>query len=416
MESIFNGAGIFAALSAPLMFVGLWVSGAAGGYIRRTAIFLTVVLPLAFMITAIFVYHGDPQFDFNVNYRAALELYGHQADPYAVPAAYSFPFPTFYIYWVIGSALSPLLAWYAWWVVNGIIWVICAMLLWRNMRRATNALVHDMRLYLCVGIPAIVVLWQGQTALLILLGLVVLHHALTIPRRINILVGGIGLAGAALIKPQLALVGLGMVIWVVLNWRTQPTRGEPRAASHFALSVVIAAAFIALMLLLATLVLPGGVTFDTYQGFITHALPQVARASDKLGIGSPAFVAGTIANGLGVTDRNSDVVANFVSLGMVGFAAYWTWQQRHQTVMLIAAGWGVWAMVIPRVAWTWYGAWCLPFLLMTATGDRRRMAVLVIIMGTLSLQFNSQIIAFATIIGLIALLWTHHETPREAQI
>src|SRR5207253_3176998 len=123
--------------------------------------------------------------------------------------------------------------------------------------------------------------WQGQTALLILIGLVGLHLVLT--EKAPWLVGALGLAWATLIKPQLALVGLGIALWGVLAWRA-----HRREDARLAIRIVIAAVLMALALILLTLALPGGVTIDTYRQFVVTALPQVARPADALVIGSPA--------------------------------------------------------------------------------------------------------------------------------
>ncbi|HVO42872.1 MAG TPA: hypothetical protein VMT34_09620 [Aggregatilineales bacterium] len=405
MESFVNGAGALAALAAPLMLAGLVASGAAaaiGSLLRRSAILLAILLPAAFMIAVIVFYHGDPQFDFNVNYRAAAALYLDGSDPYTVHAAYSFPIPTFYLYWLFSRALSPLAAWYAWWIVNAVIWAGCALLLWRSLPPAADPIARAMGLYVCAAIPGITVLWQGQTALLILAGLVAVHYGLRSPGRTNLLIGAAGLAWAALIKPQLVLVGLGIAIWAALRWGATPDR---RAEALHAIRLLTGAVAIAVAAVLVTLVLPGGVTLETYRAFLGEALPQVARPSDGLVIGSPAFAAAAIANVLGASDRAADAISTVVTVAMVGAGAFWTWRHRHEAAISIAAGWGVWAMVIPRVAWTWYAAWCLPFFLLTVNGDRRRDALLVIILALLALQPGMMIVAVGTILALIYLLW-----------
>jgi hypothetical protein len=68
-------------------------------------------------------------------------------------------------------------------------------------------------------------------------------------------------------------------------------------------------------------------------------------------------------------------------------------------------------MVIPRVAWTWYAAWCLPFLLLVVTADRRRMTLLVIILALFSLQPGILIVAAGAILGLLYLLWIWRGEP-----
>jgi hypothetical protein len=403
MNSLLNGAGALTTLAAPIMLLGLAFRGPIAQTLRRIAMLVAIGIPTLFLIGAIAFYRGDPQFDFYVNYQAAIQLYGANGDPYTVHAAYSFPFPTFYLYWLLGGLHDPLRAWYLWWAVNGVLWAICAILLLRTIPPARTPLLRDLRWFVCAAIPAMVVLWQGQTAIFILVGLVALHYALTYPSRFSLIIGSAGLAFAALIKPQLALVGLGLLIWSAAIAVREPDR-RPEVIRVVLLS--ISAAGIAGLAIALTLLLPGGVNFDTYKAFINEALPQVARASDGLVIGSPAFVASVIANGLGASNAISDLVSTIVTVIMLAVAAWWGWQHRHQGAVNAAAGWGVWAMVIPRVAWTWYAAWCLPFFLLRLRSDRVTAPLTVILLGLLSLQLSSLIIACGTILGLIYLLWT----------
>ncbi len=86
----------------------------------------------------------------------------------------------------------------------------------------------------------------------------------------------------------------------------------------------------------------------------------------------------------------------------------------------IAAGWGVWAMVAPRVTWMWYAAWCLPFFLLAireTTGQRAirsapRLALCVLALALVNLQLNSLAAACGTILLLLALLWTSFRQPQ----
>src|SRR5438045_899389 len=107
------------------MLMGLLIpNDSLASRIRRFAIFLSLVLPILFMALMASVALTHPVgvfFDFAVNRDAANLLYGQNGDPYSIPAVYSFPFPTFLFYWVLGGfgVLSTPQAWIAWWVVNG---------------------------------------------------------------------------------------------------------------------------------------------------------------------------------------------------------------------------------------------------------------------------------------------------------
>src|SRR5262249_27293636 len=142
-----------------------------------------------------------------------------------------------------------------------------------------------------------------------------------------------------------------------------------------------------------TIVLPGGVTLDTYQRFVSDALPKVARSGDSIEvIGSPAFVVAVIATRLGASDHVVDTLSTITTLIVLAIAAIWTLRRTNRPLTEIAAGWGVWAMVAPRVTWTWYATWCLPlFLLATweSVRTRSRLILFVVVLGLLNLQLVS---------------------------
>ena len=402
IEIFLNGAGVFVAVSALPMLVGLLLrEGAVSALLRRVAILLAVLIPVVFLALYLALPGtGHAQFDFSTNDQAARLLYGSGGNPYSIHAAYSFPFPTFYLYWLNSGfgTLSESAAWTISWFGNGAIWLVCVLVLWRTLPSIGSARGRDVRYYAAAAIPAMTTIWQGQTALLILAGLVALHQALMEPaRRLTWIAGGVGLAWATLIKPQLALVGFGLLVYGLLLRTSKTPENDSRLIWILGASVAAATAMIGL-----TLILPGGVTLDTYRRFVSEALPQVARPDADLIIGSPAYVAGSL-----VPD-SVDLVANGVTILMVALAVYWTFRRRDCPPTEIAAGWGVWAMVAPRVAWTWYAAWCLPFFLLALQSrpSRERTILFVLALALLNWQIGILAVAFATILLLIGLLWT----------
>src|SRR5258708_33008820 len=114
-------------------------------------------------------------FDFSVNYNAAQNLYQHGTSPYTIPGAYSFPFPTFYLYWLasIFGRASETSAWVVWWLANAALWLLCSAVLWRSITPPTSPRMRDALIYAAGAIPSVTTIWQGQTAMLILIGLVV---------------------------------------------------------------------------------------------------------------------------------------------------------------------------------------------------------------------------------------------------
>src|SRR5258708_25834829 len=157
------------------MLIGLLLrEGRLASWLRGIAFWLALVLPAIFMLLAAIYLSQSSNvfFDFSVNYDAAQALYAHGANPYSVQAAYSFPFPTFYLYWLASGfgALSKPTAWIVWWIANAAIWAGCALLLWRTLPRVTSARGRDMLRYGFVAISAVATLWQQQTALMILAG------------------------------------------------------------------------------------------------------------------------------------------------------------------------------------------------------------------------------------------------------
>jgi hypothetical protein len=246
----------------------------------------------------------------------------------------------------------------------------------------------------------------------ILIGLAALHAAAARPDNRRLVIGGIGLAWAILVKPQMALIGLGIAVWAFLRRNAEARR---------AVWLLASATAAALALIALTILLPGGVTLDTYSRFVSEALPQVARPADRLVIGSPAFVAGAVALDLGASDSTADLIANGVTLLVVVLAAIWTARRAGRPLVEVAAGWGVWAMVAPRVAWMWYAVWCLPFFLLTIQETLRRprprsgwrLALIVTALALVNLQISSLALAFGTVLVLIGLLWTSFKPDLE---
>ena len=411
MENVLNGAGVLVAISALPMLAGLLLrEGTLAIWLRRLALLLALFLPTIFMVGAAFYLapSSNVPFDFSVNYDAAQALYAHGANPYSVQAAYSFPFPTFHFYWLASAfgTLSKSATWIVWWIANAAIWLGCVLLMWRTLPRVISVRGRDCLRYVCAAIPAVTTLWQGQTALLILAGSVALHFALLAANsRLMWIVGGTGLAWATLIKPQLALVGAGIVLWTLFVNRTKRWN-EVRSV----LWIIGSAVGIGILLIGLTIILPDGVTVDTYQRFVSEALPKVARPGDSIEvIGSPSFVAAVIATRFGASDSIADTLSTIVTLTVLAFAAFWTMRRTNRPLTEIAAGWGVWAMVAPRVTWTWYAAWCLPFFLLAtweSVPTRSRLILFVIVLALLNLQLASIPAEAVTILLLIALVWT----------
>jgi hypothetical protein len=430
LSDVLNGAGPFAAVGALPMLLSLFLrEGSMARTLRRMAIFLAVALPTTFMVLVGLSYLSQPGkvfFDFTVNYDAAQFLYAQNDDPYAVHAAYSFPFPTFYLYWLgsLFGRFSQSVAWIVWWFINVFLWVTCAVLLWRILPPAGSQRRREILLYVTVAIPAVVTLWQGQTALFVLLGLVALQlAAVRESAHRDWIIGGIGLAFAALIKPQSALVGIGIVIWAIVAYRE-----NRRIVAQKAAWIIGSAVTVALLLITLTLILPGGVSLDTYQRFVSEVLPQIARPEDNITvIGSPSFIAALLALKANASSTAANLIGTFVTLIMLIVAIFWTIQRRHHSLAEITAGWAVWAMVALRITWTWYAAWCLPFFLLASheavqNQQSLRLALFVLLLALLNMQISNTLIAFLTISLLITLLWTSfherktHETLRKEQL
>ena len=89
-------------------------------------------------------------------------------------------------------------------------------------------------------------------------------------------------------------------------------------------------------------------------------------------------------------------------------AIVWTYQRRQRPLHEIAAGWGAWAVLAPRIAFGWYAVWCLPFFLLSLqeSKSKTRVAIIVITLALLNFQTGILIISFATLLLFGALVWT----------
>src|SRR5258707_1132143 len=207
----------------------------------------------------------------------------------------------------------------------------------------------------------------------------------------------------------------GIAVWALLQARNGQREKAKQSFMILAVSVIVAG-----LLIGATLILTGGVTLDTYRQFLSQALPQVAQAGDPLAVnGSPAFAAAAFVLQMGGAATTSDIAADGITLLVLVGAVIWTWRRADRPLTEIAAGWGVWAMIAPRVTWTWYAAWCLPFFLLAveeslpARNSKMRLMLFIVTLGLLNLHVEQALVAVRTIVLLIALLWTSFLTRND---
>jgi hypothetical protein len=290
-------------------------------------------------------------------------------------------------------------------MVNAAVWVMCTAVLWRsiNVRLPDLPRVQrDLLRFAVVIIPAVATIWQGQTALFVLAGLTALHLALQPDAPpLTRWLGSAGLAVATLIKPQIGLVGAGLFLLALLRWRPD------RTISLRIVAILLVAALIAAALTVLTLVLPGGVTIDTYREFFSVTLGRVASTAEVLVIGSPAYAVGAFVYAQTGSASLSSASSTMVTLLVLALAAWWTVRRQSASPAIIAAGCGVWAMVAPRVAWTWYATWCLPFFLLALNRplSKWRQVAFVVLLTLLAAQPMDWPLAIAAIALLMVLLW-----------
>jgi hypothetical protein len=341
-------------------------------------------------------------YDIRTNWEAAVRLYAGDGAVYSVPGSYSFPFPTYWLYWLAtglgawGAAgvfvAFSLLASCAW----GMAWVRLWPAIKTLLARAEEQQALILLTLLCV--PAAQAIGQGQTATFALLGLVVFGWSLSQPGMIMQALGGLALALAIGIKPQLAFIGVAMLAG---------RAGYSQSRHRLAMLALVGLAWLALPLLL-----PGGVDGSHYRLFLSEILPNLTPPTDEFKVhSSPAFVLSVLLLRLGVSEGLASLAATGLTLALLAAFLWRAWVQQwllYERVMLAA----VWAIYAPQQSWNFYLAWGLPAILLILSDIVQRQSWgrwrwLLLGLGLTNIQVAGTPLAALAMSIIAYLVWTY---------
>lgn len=401
-----NYVGPWYALVALLGLLALMLPPRLNRWLLTLGIVLGVAAFPALMLFYYGYFHGQAEFplfyDIKTNWQAALRLYEGDGAVYAVEGSYSFPFPTYWLYWAATG--------FGAWAESGLfagftMLATCALGialwgLWPELTRI-DARYPDYRRWLWLAVltvPTAQAIGQGQTATVVLACLVIFGSVLRHPSQFVQVMGGVMLAFAICIKPQLALIPLGLLIG-----------REGFAKGKYALAGVIAGGLFWVGL---TLLLPNGVEWSHYREFLQEVLPNLTPPTSEFKVhGSPVFLVSVLMVRSGVSEAVVSTTSMLLTGALVIAFLWRAWQQGwspYQRTMF----WAVWAIVAPQQSWNFYMAWGLPaVVLLLEDGFQRgawgRLRLLFIALMLVNIQVDGTPLSVVTISIFAYLIWTY---------
>ena len=390
--------------------------------LQKLALVLAVFAPPAMLGFYYFFFAGDADFplfyDLETNFRAALELYDGGGDVYSVPGAVSFPAPTFWLYWLATGfgAFGAAGVFITFSLMAALCWIAAFFLLRDDLRHMLAQFSTPMQaqqfLFILLAIPGTQSVGQGQTATMVLLGVVITWLALNNPRRMAHLLGGMALGAAATIKPQVALAGIGLLTVAVIDADERPRAG----------GTLLGAVLGGLAVMALAVILPEGVTFDHIREFFREVLPSLAPPTEEFKVhGSLAFLASVLMTRAGVAEGPADALSTAITLVIVAAFIWKTvrWRADGMPLREVFAMWLAVAVFAPELTWNFYVAWTLPtFALLASDALRRenprgRLALILVTLLLVNIQVADTPIAVIGLTLLMALVWTYRPSPAQ---
>ena len=281
--------------------------------------------------------------DFLINLTAARELYGFDRLPYGIQQAFnlpnasiSFPFPTYWIYWFASGFghLDDLLSGCLFTAIN----LIATMLLiCRSFRLAGMRVAQAEMFWILLFLsPVWGTILIGQTPTLAAACIVVGWLHLRSDSKGSLLLGVVLVSLGLLIKPNFAPVLFGLFL----------ERGNSSNPRKPLLVFGLIGASLG-VILAGTLLVPGGVTLETYQAFREIALPKVLS---KVGAPNNLSLIGSLVRNLSLPVKPGFLAGGLGTL-LVGFGL---WKKKD---------WRYWflvPLVVSPITWSPYLALALP--------------------------------------------------------
>lgn len=243
-------------------------------------------------------------------------------------------------------------------------WIITSILVLRtryfaSLRRAPFLIFSTL---LVINNPALSAgIAYGNTS--VIAALLVNLYFLSLTQQWHRLIPALFLGLAIFIKPQLAVIGLGIL--VALVHRT--IRERKLNLENF--KFVVALGVVSICIFVVPLLVPGGMNMDTYTQFFTKTLPSLTNPAEQpkntlFGFhsldASPIALVLTILLGFGVSSSAYAALALLTGAVLLGLwiflSVYW---KIDQAIFENSIFWALLSVFISSITWAHYAGWLI---------------------------------------------------------
>lgn len=326
------------------------------------------------------LFAADVPGDFSMNFRGALEIYGKLASPYSISGSVSFPFPTYIIYWFssLAGRLTISQSFSLFVIANSLIWLSVAALLWKHYKVGEFD-PHSRLLFVLLFLNSSAFdafAGTGQTTVFVSLALAIMLVSFSKAGLRWFLLGGAAAGTAALIKPQVSIVLVGLVVILFHQiWKREQI-------NHLVASLAGAVAAFA-SLIGISLLFPSGLKLQTYSEFFTSVLPSLSdpgasRVWSTFGImrGNASPIALIVSGLSGVFGVNPSRLSSIATIaGLLAFSIL-TFRTSRSRLELAILPWLFAPLFLTQVTWSYSSVWIVPAFLFVfsrqlGSNDRR---------------------------------------------
>jgi len=393
---------------------------------RRARIYIAAacILVLGLGQLAVFLHAPFADFvpgDFFINFQASQELYAKLSSPYSITGSISFPFPTYFIYWLssLGGSLSMNRSFVSFLVLNLLAWFIAAIVLWKHFQFGRiDAYGRSLLVLFLLNSSAFdAITGNGQTTVFVMLALVVMLVAFSKESSKWFLAGGACAGIAVLIKPQAALILLGLLVILCYNlWHRRSCKP---------LLVSIAGAVGVIVLLISvSLWFPAGLRVEFYGEFFGKVLPTLndpaqsgVQTSFEIirGNASPvALMVWLVSSLLGANVRGLSIVITILAVGFFIVAVIKTARLPLSIAML---PWLFAPLLVTNLTWAYSGAWILPaclFMISRFLQREKNAAAVIICFTSYAFMRVGVNILFLVSVGTLLVLFLRYFVDAQA--
>ena len=297
--------------------------------------------------------------DYLINYMSSIELYENQHSPYEIhglnlPPSISFPFPTYFLYWIFSGfgKLDFSQGAFLYWIAN-LILLIISFFLWVKLfdldrdyfrKYWKRAVIF---VFILLNALSWVVLSIGQSEIFIVFFVsFTLWSCYKSKQKWVLMLAGYGLSLAMMIKPHLSLFALYFAIAGIVILYSKRYK-----SNHF--WILVGLIIGTLFSIVGTLVIPNGVSYDTYLQFLTKVTPVLKFRFHSIYNISPVVHLLTLSH-IPVTSA----ISLLILIGLIAI----TWRATYRRMLDLDSNllWLTCTTIAFPVVWFYYNAWVIP--------------------------------------------------------